>query len=75
MPHFLGDGALALLVPIAVSAPNLSSSARDVENVLLPAHFAGRGLKADEVTVLKKHLQLLRDAAQRELDKAAASGM
>jgi chemotaxis protein histidine kinase CheA len=50
-------------------------AARDVENVLLPAHSTGRGLKADEVASLKRQLQLLRDAARRELDLAAMSRM
>ena len=50
-------------------------AARNVENVLLPAHAARRGLKAEEIAALRKELQALRDAAQRELDLAAASGM
>jgi chemotaxis protein histidine kinase CheA len=59
----------------AVGFSSTGRAARDVENVLLPAHHAGRGLKANEVTALKRQLQLLREAAQRELDLAAASGM
>jgi len=59
----------------AVGFSATGRAARDVENVLLPAHYAGRGLKADEVAALKQQLQHLRDAAQRELDIAAASGM
>jgi chemotaxis protein histidine kinase CheA len=50
-------------------------AARNVENVLLPAHSARRGLEAEEIVALRKELQALRDAAQRELDLAAASGM
>jgi chemotaxis protein histidine kinase CheA len=59
----------------AVGFGATGNAARDVENVLLPAHFAGRGLKSDEVTVLKRQLQRLHDAALRELDLAATSGM
>src|ERR1700738_4795533 len=32
-------------------------AARNVENVLLPAHSAGRGLKAEEIAALRKELQ------------------
>ena len=59
----------------AVGFSATGRAARDVENVLLPAHSTGRGLKADEVAALKRQLQLLRAAAQRELDLAAMSGM
>jgi|HubBroStandDraft_6_1064221.scaffolds.fasta_scaffold130379_2 chemotaxis protein histidine kinase CheA len=59
----------------AVGFSATGRAARTVENTLLPAHSAGRGLKADEVAALRKQLQLLRDAAQHELDIAAASGM
>jgi chemotaxis protein histidine kinase CheA len=59
----------------AVGFAATGRAARNVENVLMPAHSAGRGLKADEVAALQKELQTLRDAAQRELDLAAASGM
>jgi chemotaxis protein histidine kinase CheA len=59
----------------AVGFSATGRAARNVENVLMAAHFAGRGLKADEVAALKKELQSLRDAAQRELDLAATSGM
>jgi chemotaxis protein histidine kinase CheA len=59
----------------AVGFSATGSAARNVENVLMPAHFAGRALEADEVVALKKELQTLRDVAQRELDLAAASGM
>jgi chemotaxis protein histidine kinase CheA len=59
----------------AVGFPTTGRAARSVENVLLPAYSASRGLRAEEVTALKKELQVLRDAAQRELDLAAGSGM
>ncbi len=59
----------------AVGFAATGRAARNVENVLLPAHFAGRGLKAEEVAAFKRQLQLLREAAQRELDLAASSGM
>jgi chemotaxis protein histidine kinase CheA len=58
----------------AVGFAATGRAARDVENVLLPAHFAGRGLRAEELTALERQLQLLREAAQGELDLAAASG-
>ena len=59
----------------AVGFAATGNAARDVENVLLPAHFAGRGLKSDEIAALKRQLQRLHDAALRELDLAATSGM
>lgn len=59
----------------AVGFGATGNAARDVENVLMPAHFAGRGLKSDEMTTLKRQLQRLHDAAQRELDLAATTGM
>jgi HAMP domain-containing protein len=59
----------------AVGFAATGRAARSVENVLLAAHHAGRGLKADEVSALEKKLNTLRDAAQRELSLAAASGM
>ena len=59
----------------AVGFSATGRAARAVENTLLPAHSAGRGLKAAEVAALTKQLQLLRAAAQHELDIAAASGM
>ena len=59
----------------AVGFAATGRAARNVENVLLPAHYGCRGLKAEEVAALAKQLETLRDAAQRELDRAAASGM
>jgi hypothetical protein len=59
----------------AVGFAATGRAARNVENVLLPAHYAGRGLRSEEITALTRELQTLRDAAQRELDMAAASGM
>jgi chemotaxis protein histidine kinase CheA len=59
----------------AVGFAATGTAARSVENVLLPAHAAGRGLKAEEVAALEKELHALSQAAQRELDVAAASGM
>jgi hypothetical protein len=50
-------------------------AARKVENVLIPAHTAGRGLRYEEIIALKKELETLRAAALRELDLAASSGM
>jgi len=59
----------------AVGFAATGRAARDVENVLLQAHFAGRGLQSDEMATLKLQLHHLRDAAQRELDLAATSEM
>ena len=42
-------------------------AARSVENVLLVPHHEGRGLTVQEVTLLTKSLQGLREAASREL--------
>jgi chemotaxis protein histidine kinase CheA len=59
----------------AVGFAATGRAARDVENLLMPAHSAGRGLKSDEVVALKRQLHHLRDAAQRELGLVATSGM
>jgi chemotaxis protein histidine kinase CheA len=59
----------------AVGFAATGHAARNVENVLIPAHHARRALKADEIAALKKELLTLREAAQRELDLAAASGI
>jgi hypothetical protein len=59
----------------AVGFAATGRAARNVENVLLPAHYAGRGLRSEEITALTRELATLRDAAQRELEMAAASGM
>jgi chemotaxis protein histidine kinase CheA len=42
-------------------------AARAVENLLLPARSAGRGLKTEEFDLLKKALLALREASQQEL--------
>ena len=42
-------------------------AARTVENLLLPARSAGRGLTAEEINLFKKALQALREASQQEL--------
>ena len=59
----------------AVGFAATGRAARTVENVLMPAHSAGRALKAEEATRLRKELQALREAAQQELDLVATSGM
>jgi chemotaxis protein histidine kinase CheA len=59
----------------AVGFAATGRAARDVENVLLQAHFAKRGLQSDEMAALEQQLHQLRDAAQRELDLASTSGM
>jgi chemotaxis protein histidine kinase CheA len=48
-------------------------SARDAENVLLPAHRAGRGLNAQEIEALRNVLLALREVAQRELKTIRSS--
>jgi chemotaxis protein histidine kinase CheA len=59
----------------AVGFAATGRAARKAESVLLIAHSAGRGLKADEMAALSRELIALREAAQRELDLAATSGM
>jgi hypothetical protein len=48
-------------------------AARTVENVLLPAQSARRGLNADEIDMIEKALQVLREASQRELQSIFAN--
>lgn len=43
------------------------SAAHDVEDILRPPYYAGRGLSADEIFFLKNTLQTLRAVAAREL--------
>lgn len=50
-----------------VGFPAIGSAAHDVEDVLRPAYQAGRGLNADEISLLKSTLQTLREVAAREL--------
>jgi len=50
-----------------VGFPATGSAAHDVEDVLRPPYRAGRGLSADELSVLKVTLQALREVAAREL--------
>ncbi len=50
----------------------IGEAARDVENILRPAYHAGRGLAADEVSLLKASLQALRKIATREVQSAKA---
>jgi chemotaxis protein histidine kinase CheA len=89
LPNLLGDGSevnealeetyrrIHSIAGIgkAVGFAATGRAARSVENVLMPAHYAGRGLRNEEATILRKELQALREAAQRELDLAAATGM
>lgn len=50
-----------------VGFPAIGSAAHDVEEVLRPPYNAGRGLSADEISLLKNTLQGLRQVAAREL--------
>lgn len=50
-----------------VGSPATGRAARDVEDALRPAQNERRGLKEDEILVLKRRLQDLREAAAREL--------
>lgn len=59
----------------AVGFAATGRAARKAEGVLIAAHDTGRGLKSEEVALFKKELESLREAAQRELDLAAGSGM
>lgn len=82
VPNMSGDGAMVAGVVDetyrrihsiagigkAVGFAATGRAARKVESVLIAAHDAGRGLKSEEVALLKKELESLREAAQRELD-------
>jgi len=50
-----------------VGFPASGRAAHDVENVLRPSQRERRGLTADEIVRLTKTLQVLREAATREL--------
>jgi chemotaxis protein histidine kinase CheA len=51
-----------------VGFPATGRAARDVEETLRLPQNDGRGLSTDEVTLYKKRLHALREAAQRELE-------
>jgi chemotaxis protein histidine kinase CheA len=53
-----------------VGFPAIGDAAHDVEDVLRPPYHAGRGLTADEISLLTKSLQALREIAARELQAA-----
>jgi chemotaxis protein histidine kinase CheA len=46
-------------------------AARGVENLLLPAYSAKRGLNAIEMDAVRKALHALREAAQRDIEMIA----
>lgn len=50
-----------------VGFPATGNAARDVENVLRTAQQERRGLTSDEIALLTKTLQMLREVAAREL--------
>src|SRR5579863_3340198 len=50
-----------------VGFPATGRAAHDVEDALRAAQREGRGLRPDEILLLKKQLQMLREAANREL--------
>lgn len=58
-----------------VGFPATGKAARDVENVLRAAQQECRGLTADEIAVLTKTLQVLRQVAARELRPLHAVGL
>jgi chemotaxis protein histidine kinase CheA len=50
-----------------VGFPAVGAAAHDVEDVLRPPYHAGRGLTAEEISLLTTSLQTLREVAAREL--------
>jgi chemotaxis protein histidine kinase CheA len=50
-----------------IGFPAIGRAARHVEDVLRPAHCDGRGLTADEISLLTNSLNALREAASSEL--------
>ncbi len=50
-----------------VGFPDTGRAAHEVEDVLRSPYHAGRGLTADEISLLKNSLQALRAVAAREL--------
>ncbi len=50
-----------------VGFPAIGEAAHDVEDVLRPPYQAGRALTGDEISLLTRSLQALRDVAAREL--------
>jgi len=53
-----------------VGFPAVGEAAHDVETILRPAYHTGRGLTAEEISLLKTSLQVLREIAARELQSA-----
>jgi chemotaxis protein histidine kinase CheA len=60
MHHIVGIGP-------TVGFISTGSAARAVENLLLPARAAERGLTSNEINLITKALYVLREASQREL--------
>lgn len=56
-----------------VGFPGTGTAARDVEDVLMPAYRAGRGLNSQEIDALKTVLKALHEAAQEELNITESS--
>ncbi|MGA8612243.1 MAG: Hpt domain-containing protein [Xanthobacteraceae bacterium] len=54
-----------------VGFPAVGTAAHDVEDVLRPPYHAGRGLTADEISLLTTSLQTLREVAARELQSCS----
>jgi len=50
-----------------VGFPVIGDAAREVEDILRPPYHAARTLTADEISLLEKSLQALREIAAREL--------
>lgn len=55
-----------------VGFPAIGNAARDAEDILRPPYHAGRALTADEIPLLEKSLQALREIAARELQSVHA---
>jgi HPt (histidine-containing phosphotransfer) domain-containing protein len=56
-----------------VGFPAIGVAAHDVEEILRPPYRAGRGLSAEEISLLKNSLQALRAVAARELQPSQSS--
>jgi chemotaxis protein histidine kinase CheA len=57
-----------------IGFPAIGCAARHVEDALRPAYCDGRGLTADEISLLTNSLNALREAASRELQSFHSVG-
>jgi len=82
LPNLSGDGSAVgetyrrihgiVGVGPTVGLAATGRAAREVENVLLPAYRAERGLHAEELDTLRGALHALREAAKQDLDTFAS---